>query len=101
MKTKCYCVYCPFHPSHLFQNNFKEILTGWELGDYIHEEHNEYGKEVDCLVPVSAAFNTLGTSPEDHDWRVTAYGDGCAETGVIGEGFHIFANCGKEEYKEV
>ena len=101
MKTTCYCVYCPFHPSHLFQNNFKKILTGWELGDYIHEEHNEYGKEVDCLEPVSAAFDELEKSPEDFEWRITAYGDGFADTGVIRPGYHIFANCRKEIYEEI
>jgi hypothetical protein len=101
LKTKCYCVFCINHPLHNKQKEFKEVLTGYypEVG-FIGSEFNEQGKEVNCLKPISDAFYDLGREPEDFEWKVTAYGDGCAITGVEVPGFTIFAYCGNEEDKE-
>jgi hypothetical protein len=101
MKTKCYCIFCTKHPLHNKQKEFKEVLTGYDPSvGLIGSEFDEQGKEVDCLQPLSNAFYELGREPEDFAWKITAYGDGCAITGVEGTGFTIFANCGNEEDKE-
>jgi len=99
MKTKCYCLYCTRHPLHDKRDNFN-VLTGYEPGQYISAEFNIQGKEVDCLSPLSDAFIELDIKAEDFEWKVTAYGDGSAITGVEGVGFTLFAGCGNETFVE-
>jgi hypothetical protein len=107
MKTTCYCVYCPNHPLHKKQNEF-DVLTGWSVGDMIlKQEHREYGRLVDCLNPISDAFDSgyLDIIPEDHSFPTTAYNDGGSETGFelddTGYQLKVFAYCGNEKYEAV
>lgn len=98
MKTKCYCVGCPKHPLFNERHDFK-FYTGFYIGDTIwKEEYLIQGRDVDCLEPVSDAFYDLDISPEEHDFPITAYGDGGSITGFSGRGYEIFANCENEEY---
>jgi len=101
MKTRCYCLYCPNHPLHSKQRDFKDILTGWWLGDFISSVYDEQGRLVNCLNPVSSAFSELNIDPDDYEFETTAYSDGVAVTGIEEEGFNIFANCKNETYEEV
>jgi len=101
MKTKCYCIFCPKHPLHHKQKEFKEVLTGWDVGGFISSPYEEQGAIVHCLSPQSDAFYDLNKEPEDFEWKITAYGDGCAITGYEGIGYCIRATCGNEGYKEI
>jgi len=101
MKTKCYCIFCVHHPLHDKQKEFKEITTGYKPGLMVKSEFDDQGIEVECLRPVSDAFYELGRESEDFKWEVTAYGDGCAITGVKGIGYTIWANCKNEKHEEI
>ncbi len=100
MKTKCYCVGCPKHP--LFENRHNYVFyTGFDVGDTIWKNEDlVQGADVDCLEPVSDAFDDLDINPEEHDFPITAYGDGNSITGFDGRGYTIVANCENEEYSE-
>lgn len=100
MKTKCYCVGCPKHP--LFENRHSYVFyTGFDVGDTIWKKEDlVQGVDVDCLEPVSDAFDDLDINPKEHDFPITAYGDGCSITGFDGRGYTIVANCENEEYSE-
>jgi hypothetical protein len=102
MHTKCYCIYCPKHPLHLKQKEFKNgALTGWSVDCWIDSDYEETASEVECLNPISAAFSELDIYPKDFEFPITAYGDGNAVTGVEGNGFNIYAICKDETYKEI
>ena len=99
MKTKCYCVYCPKHP--LYEERYEIVFPrGYEPGNLIWGEADESGREVDCLKPGSEAFFELDIEPEDYEYPITAYGDGCSITGFQGEGFTVYATCMNERYED-
>ncbi len=95
MKTTCYCVYCKKHPLYGKADDF-EHPGSYFAGDF-YDGDKKFGKEVDCLEPVSSAFDDLPIEPEEFDYPITAYGDGVTSTGHEGRGFIIFAHCGAEE----
>jgi hypothetical protein len=64
------------------------------------EKLQKTGVEVDCLDPVSDAFDVLDVDPSDYDFETTAYGDGVSITGIDQDSFRIWANCGNEKYKD-
>jgi hypothetical protein len=106
MKTTCYCIYCKHHP--LFeQRNELSTLTGWTVGKMIYKlEYVQQGKEVDCLEPVTDAYDysVLDLNPiEEYEFETTAYNDGCSETGfeINGDGFDlkVYACCKNETYE--
>jgi hypothetical protein len=100
MKTTCYCILCPKHPFYAKRKELS-VLTGWRVGWLIYKpEDVAGGAVVDCLEPVSYAFDELNIDPGDYEFPITAYEDGCALTGFHGRGFEIEANCDNEEYIE-
>ncbi len=101
MKTKCYCIFCKKHPLHDKQKEFKDWLTGWDVGNFIDSKYNETCAEVNCLNPDSDAFDELDLTPSNLRFPITAYGDGFAVTGFEGNGFTIYASCKNEDYKEL
>ena len=101
MKTKCYCIFCKHHPFHDRQKEFKNILCGWDVGDFISIEEDKQGVYVDCLEPRSDAFYDLEREAEDFSYPVTAYGDGYSVTGCEGSGYLIRATCGNEDDEEL
>jgi hypothetical protein len=103
MKTKCYCILCPRHPLYpKREEKIKGLVVGWELGKPIWKpEQIENGVEVDCLIPDSPAFDDFDVDVEDLDFKVTAYGDGQAITGVSGSGYEIYATCSNELEEDV
>lgn len=100
MKTKCYCIYCKYHPLHAEREKF-DTLAGWHVGDWIWDKkYLEQGKNVDCLDPQSDAFDFLMDGPCDFDYPVTAYGDGLAVTGFDEDDLKVNGYCAKEKYEE-
>lgn len=101
MKTRCYCIFCPKHPKHSQRNNLGEILTGYSADKTIIGDYEHQASEVDCLNPRSDAFVMHDLDPDDFKYPITAYGDGCSETGFY---YHfaltLYATCGNEEYQE-
>jgi hypothetical protein len=99
METTCYCVFCPNHPLH---NKRHELPypTGWEPGKIIFGDVAKAGKAVSCLKPASNAYDEFGIDADEFTYPETAYGDGCSETGVIGDDFTIRATCSNEGYRE-
>ena len=95
MKTECHCLYCPRHPLHKKRGDIVSPTgydpTKWGPG-------GKTGREVDCLKPVSDAFDAFDIDPEDEEFPTTAYGDGCAMTGFERDGITLYAHCGNEEY---
>lgn len=100
MNTKCFCIFCKHHPLHENKKDFKDWLTGWEPGSLSYTKYKSQGKDVNCLQPVSDAFDNLGRNPSDFEYPITAYGDGLAETGVSEVSFTIFAICENEQHSE-
>lgn len=104
MKTKCYCIFCPKHPLFEKQKEYWNCgrIAGWHSNMPMPIGFNsEVGMDVDCLNPESDAFYDLGIDSEDCEFKITAYGDGLAETGFLGDGFGIDAYCANETYKEI
>ena len=56
------------------------------------------GVEVNCLKPVSRAFDEFDIDPDSENFPVTAYGDGESMTGFERDGITLYATCGNEEY---
>jgi len=100
MKTKCYCIFCKKHPLHSKRKEFKDVLAGWDVEDFISSDYENQGTTVHCLSPSSDAFYELGREETDFTYPVTAYGDGIAITGVGGPGYLIRCVCGNEEDEE-
>ena len=101
MKTECYCIFCKHHPQHSKQNEFKDWLTGWDVGNLIDSKYKNESAEVNCLNPDSDAFDELNLEPTDIYFPITAYGDGCVITGFEGNGFTIYATCKNEKDEEL
>lgn len=99
MRTKCYCTSCKNHPK--FEQN--ALLgyppTGFLPDRYIDDRYEPHAAEVDCLKPVSDAFERYFLDPEDFEYPVTAYGDGSAETGFSSNCLVLYAGCGNEQYE--
>jgi len=100
MNTKCYCVLCKRHPLYKNNKKWKNVYAGFDIGKFIPKEFDKHGKDVECLHPVSSAFDELDLDPDDFKWEGTAYGDGCSLTFVNKAGYTIMANCGSEEQEE-
>jgi hypothetical protein len=101
MKTKCYCVCCSKHPLHqkyLDSGRKMNVVTGFMTGQFIHDSDNT-GKDVECLDPISDAFDELGLIESTYEYPITAYGDGSSETGFVGNSYIIYAHCDNEDYK--
>ena len=62
--------------------------------------HSDLGKAVECLLPVSSAFDDFDLEPSDFEYETTAYDDGYAATGVDENSYRIYAACGNEEHEE-
>jgi hypothetical protein len=75
------------------------VLTGWRMGRYI-ESNIKVGRMVECLNPMSSAFDELDIIPEDNVFPITAYNDGGSETGFEGSSYLIRAYCADEIYAE-
>ena len=100
MKTRCYCILCPKHPLYTKRKELS-VLAGWQVGRGIYDpKHEAGGANVDCLEPISDAFDELHIDSEDYEFPVTAYGDGCSLTGIEGRGFEVEAICNNEEYRQ-
>ncbi len=98
MKTKCYCVYCKKHPLFIEKKDFK-VVTGFQVGNYVSDMFTS-GRDVNCLNPISDAFDDFDIDPENYEFPITAYGDGISQTGFEGRGYIIYANCDNEEYED-
>lgn len=96
MKTKCYCLGCKNHPLHSKRNEY-QWLVGWSPDKMVFS--HPYGTEVDCLDPVSDAFDIFWEDPEDFEYPITAYGDGCAITGFQENGITLVAFCKNEDHE--
>ena len=98
MKTKCFCVYCSNHPLYNERNNLP-VVVGWTLDRMIFGDCARTGVDVECLQPESDAFFELDISPDEHEFPITAYGDGSSNTGFEGMGYVVHAYCSKEDYE--
>jgi len=99
MRTICYCVGCKKHPKHDRRGQFKTWLTGYFPGNMIWASYAEQSSQVECLRPISPAFEAFGITPEDFSYPVTAYADGGSVTGAEESSFTIFASCGDEDHE--
>ena len=103
MKTKCYCVGCKLHPLHDKRNEFSEKgwVTGFDVGNFIWSK-KEQGVDVECLIPESPAFDDLDIDPKNHEFPVTAYGDGNTVTGYESDDYSyvIRAYCASEDHED-
>jgi len=101
MKTKCYCFWCKKHPLHSEKDKITSRESGEVVGfnNYPHI-NSQLGRDVNCLEPISNAFDELSIDPKDFDWNYTSYGDGSSYTEVDGGSFQISAICKNEEHEE-
>ena len=72
--------------------------TGFRAGSFISNRYEHHASQVDCLKPISDAFEDYFLDPEDFDYPITAYGDGSAETGFRSNSLVLYAGCGSEEH---
>ena len=100
MRTKCYCIFCPKHPKHNQRNQLGNPVVGFHVGDFINPSYDHQGSDVDCLEPISDAFeHYFFLDAEDFNYPITAYGDGSSVTGFYSvNGLTLYAGCGNEEY---
>lgn len=96
MRTECHCLYCPKHPLHAKRKKIASP-TGFDPTRFVMGSEKS-GREVDCLRPVSRAFDAYGIDPLDEEFPVTAYGDGAAMTGFDRDGITLYAGCKDETY---
>lgn len=96
MKTTCYCIYCSKHP--IYDKEEKLVAATGIRGQSVPNNFRDHGKKVECLTPLSNAFDELNLSPEELDWEQTAYADGGSYTEVDGRGYTIMAFCDNEDY---
>jgi hypothetical protein len=99
METECYCIYCKKHPLYEKRKEL-QVLTGWQVGYIILDAERYGGENVECLSPISDAFEELWIDPEDYEFPVTAYDDGMSSTGIDEDYFKVYAICENEEYEE-
>lgn len=99
MQTKCFCIFCPRHPKFKDRHLWNDPPTGFLPGDIIWGA-DEYAAKVECLLPVSSAFEEFNIDPNYQEFPITAYGDGCAMTGFSTDGITVFASCHNEDYEE-
>lgn len=95
MKTRCHCLYCPKHPLH-HKRDLIESPTGYSPTKFVLS--SETGADVNCLRPVSDAFDEFDIDPSYEQFPVTAYGDGASMTGFERDGIVLYATCGNEKY---
>lgn len=97
MKTECHCLFCPKHPLHSQRKKLK-APTGYNPTKIVFG--SKVGKEVDCLIPQSDAFDEFDIDYVSEDFPTTAYGDGTSMTGFERDGITLYATCRNEEYVE-
>ncbi len=96
MKTECHCIYCPLHPLHKKRARL-EAPTGYDPTQWVM--NSKVGREVNCLEPVSAAFDAFDIDPELEEFETTAYGEGASMTGFERDGITLYARCKNEGYE--
>lgn len=100
MRSKCYCTSCPNHPKFSQRHSLGNPPTGYRADRYFGDRFEVHEAEVDCLQPVSQAFEDYLLDPTDFDYPITAYGDGEAVTGYTSFYLTIHAGCDNEQYQE-
>jgi hypothetical protein len=95
MKTECHCLYCPKHPLHA-ERGKKQSPTGFDPTRFVMSSGT--GVVVNCLKPISKAFDEFDIDPKLEKFPVTAYGDGASMTGFERDGITLYATCGNEKY---
>ncbi len=100
MNTKCYCTYCPNHPKFAQRHTLGSPVTGYSPLKYNPDDnYDAHAAEVNCLKPMSISIDNGTIDPDDYDFPITAYGDGCSMTGFNGSDLVLFAHCANEEYE--
>lgn len=100
MKTKCYCTSCPNHPKFKQRHELGSPPTGFRANYSIPYNFDPHAAEVDCLKPVSQAFEDYFLEPDEFDYPLTAYGDGEAVTGYYSWWLTLNAGCDNERYEK-
>lgn len=100
MKTKCFCIGCKSHPLHAKRKEFREWVTGNDGGGIWKSGQVDQGVDVECLSPVSDAFDKLGIDSDDIDTPYIAYGDGISLGYYRGSMFELWYNCENETFEE-